>query len=198
MLGGIQFLGKSQSRWYEARIFPWGWWRRGPVIRQQLRGYSRRLSQTLFGPGRECPRELLAPSMARWKREQRRLQKQEGLGKKAAGWQSLLAPLNKAGMNVDVQASFRRVLSHDEWAQVQAAEGDRESSRLALRTAKEQHREQCLLVDKQQVVAEANDAHWTAAEAFSQACRLRNVGGSGSFEAGDAQQPSTMRMKELE
>ncbi len=48
LIAGVTFLGQTSSRWYESRWFPWGLWRRGPVLRSAILGQQEVLKNHLF------------------------------------------------------------------------------------------------------------------------------------------------------
>ena len=173
LLTGLRFLGGSQSRWYESRWLPWGWWRRGPLVRVEYRRQAKKLSDSFFGPTLSCPPELLKSFERAYRRDQYQLGKRHRLRKKAAGRRAMLSPLNQAGMTLDNQVSFPRVLSHEQWSHIRHAEQQRETDRLTLRNAKEQHRQQFLVVDEGQAIENSGSSNRQAATAFAQQCQLR-------------------------
>ena len=48
LIAGVAFLGDYSSRWYESRWLPWGFFRRGPVVRQEVLRQQRALSENLL------------------------------------------------------------------------------------------------------------------------------------------------------
>ncbi len=48
LIAGVAFLGQTSSRWYETRVFPWGWFRRGPVLRKAILAHRQSLEKNFL------------------------------------------------------------------------------------------------------------------------------------------------------
>ncbi len=140
LLAGIEFLGDYSSRWYESRVLPWGFFRRGPTLRAEILRQHARLRENLLREPNERQRQLLADAYAQYVTECQKLGSEKRLDKRDAARQVLLAPLARSGIHTDAGRPFSSVLSHAEWNQVRSAEADRDAAREQLQAQKEASR----------------------------------------------------------
>lgn len=140
LLAGIEFLGDYSSRWYESRLLPWGFFRRGPTLRAEVRRQHARLRENLLREPNERQRQLLADTYAQYVRQCQTLSSEKRLEKRVAARQVLLAPLARSGIHTDAGRPFASVLSYAEWSKVRSAEAERDAAREQLKGQKEASR----------------------------------------------------------
>jgi hypothetical protein len=136
LVAGVAFLGRHASRWYESRVFPWGFFRRGPALRRHALRLAAQLQTTVFGGTSPDQRKMIDEQLANFAGLQRELRRRDHLDRKAAARGALLTGLSGNKIRTDIGAPFPRVLSHDEWQAVRRKEDEREQARLTLKKQK--------------------------------------------------------------
>ncbi len=140
LIAGVKFLGQTSSRWYESRVFPWGLFRRGPILRSAILGQQAALENNLFGTPNADQTKLMEDLLRQYYVQLRDTRRQVRTDKPAAARSVLFAPLSRYGIHTDAGRMFPDVLSFEQWQAIQKAEDEREASRVALREKKEQDR----------------------------------------------------------
>lgn len=140
LLAGIEFLGRTSSRWYESRLFPWGFFRRGPVLRKAILRHSAALTENLFHKVSEQQAELVDELVEQYYQRLKKTKRQLRTDKRNAARQVLFAPLSSHGIVTDAGRTFPTVLSYEQWKSIQQAETQREAARVQLRARKEDDR----------------------------------------------------------
>ena len=177
LVAGVDFLSRHASRWYESRIFPWGFFRRGPALRGHSLRLAARLKTSVFAGTSPDQKKLLDDEWAGFARRQRELQQRihvdrKGLhlDSKAAARGVLVACLSANKIRTDLGAPFPRVLSHDEWQAVRRKEEDREHARLKLQQEKTAARATYLVAMGGQPLPDVDAQMQAALQPFVEAC----------------------------
>ncbi len=139
LIAGVEFLGRTASRWYESRLLPWGFFRRGPVVRKEILRSAENLKKNLFGSNSETQRKLVEEELERFHAQLKVVRKQQGLGKKKAARTVLRDPLSRHTIRSDAEQSIPPVLSFEEWNRVRQSEVLREAQRVELQEIKQQN-----------------------------------------------------------
>ncbi len=140
LAAGIEFLGRTSSRWYESRVFPWGLFRRGPVLRREILAQQRQLVKNLFGEPDAAKQALLNDLVEQYYQRLAAVREKVRLEKRKAARQVLLAPLETHQIVTDIGQPFPAVVSFSEWTAIEQAERQREASRSQLQDRKESDR----------------------------------------------------------
>jgi hypothetical protein len=171
LLAGVEFLGRRSSRWYESRVFPWGFFRRGPALRKQTLRLAAQLRLTLFGRTSPDQQKLIDEQLAKFAGIQRELRRHDHLGSKQAARGALLGGLSRNKIRTDIGAAFPRVLSHDQWQAVRRTEDVREQARLTLEHEKATARTSYLLAMGGRPLPDADARLQAALQPFVEACQ---------------------------
>ncbi len=140
LIAGVDFLGSTASRWYESRIFPWGFFRRGPVARKEILGCREKLEKNLFGSSTEAQRQLIDQQLERLHSELQDVRRKQKLDKKTAARHVLRDPLSRHSIRSDAEQQIPSVLSFERWNHVRQLETAREEGRVDLQKIKQQNR----------------------------------------------------------
>jgi hypothetical protein len=140
LIAGVEFLGRTASRWYESRLFPWGFFRRGPVARREILDCRDKLQKNLFGSTGEAQQKLIDQELERLYSRLSDVRKQQKLDKKSAARSVLRDPLSSHSIRSDAEQAIPSVLSFPQWNQVRELETGREDQRLELQSIKEKNR----------------------------------------------------------
>jgi hypothetical protein len=170
LLAGIEFLGRHASRWYESRVFPWGFFRRGPALRGQTLRLAAQLKSTVFGRTSPQHKKLIDEQLADLARLQGELRRREHLESKQAARGAVAAGLSRNKIRTDAVATFPRVLSHDDWETVRRKEDEREIARVTLQKEKTAARESYLLAMGGQPLPGVDSRIQAALRPFIEAC----------------------------
>jgi hypothetical protein len=170
LLAGVEFLGRYASRWYESRLFPWGFFRRGPMLRQQTLRWAGLLAATVFGRTSAEQQKLVDEQLAAFTRLQRELGRRNHLDGKQAARGALLAALTRNAIRTDLGAPFPRVLSQEEWEGVRRKEDERETARVTLQQEKAAARATYLVAMGGQPLPGIDARVQAALRPFTEAC----------------------------
>lgn len=170
LLAGVEFLGRHASRWYEARIFPWSFFRRGPTLRGHTRRLQQQLAAALFGRISPDERKRLNEELAGLERRRRELRRKSRLDSTRSAHAVLFAPLSRNGIRSDLAADFPRLLSENEWHAVRRAEDEREAARVKLAAEKAAARATYLLAMGGRPVPGIDARLQAALQPFIEAC----------------------------
>lgn len=140
LIAGLTFLGQLSSRWYESRVFPWSWWRRGPVLRRAVLDYRDALTKNLLGRPAAGVVQAIDSCVQEYCERLRETRRQTRVDKRSAARQVVSESLSRHGIVTDSGRAFPAVLSYQQWLEIRNAETRREEARLALRRRKEENR----------------------------------------------------------
>ncbi|MBM4088461.1 MAG: hypothetical protein FJ276_03390 [Planctomycetes bacterium] len=140
LLAGIEFLARTSSRWYECRLFPWGFFRRGPALRKAMLRYRDQLSNNLLRQANPSQRNSIDQSVRLYFQQLGEVRRTQRLGKKLAARRVLTAPWSGHGIRTDAGQPFPGVLSRGAWEAIRQTEAEREGARASLQQRKEENR----------------------------------------------------------
>jgi hypothetical protein len=145
LIAGVEFLGRTASRWYESRLFPWGFFRRGPIVRSELLKSREKLQRNLFGSSSDAQQKLIDGEVARLYARLKAVRQQQKLDKKTAARSVLREPLSSNSIRSDAEQAIPSVLSFPQWNRVRDLETGREDQRLELQAIKQKNRTEFLV-----------------------------------------------------
>jgi hypothetical protein len=172
LVAGVEFLGTHAARWYDSRWWPWGWFRRGPVVSDEFQRQARQLANNLFrtaSPAQQRAWQEARESYATQLQTVRR--RQRGVGRCQAAREVVQTPLAAAGVRTDAGRTFPGVLAYRDWDAVRQAETQREAARVALKEEKERQRTEFTVVRGGRAVPGLEPDVVAAVEPFVAACR---------------------------
>jgi hypothetical protein len=171
LLAGIEFLGRHASRWYEARVFPWSFFRRGPALGRHTLRLRQQLAKGLLGHPAPDELKLIDEALAGFEMHRRELRRKDRLAGAQLAGAVVSSPLPANGIRTDLVADFPRVLSEDQWQAVRGAEDAREAARVKLASEKAAARANYLLALGGQPVPGIDARFQAALQPFIEACR---------------------------
>ncbi len=171
LLAGIEWLGNTSARWYESRLFPWGFFRRGPAVRGVFLEHHAGLAKNLLGQITDDVRAATDLRVDELKAACRLVRRQGKLTRLPAAGPTLCATSSQYAIQRDSGQPFPSVLAHDQWQSICQAEGRRESARQTLGEKKQRARNTFSVASQGRPLPHVAAQVRQSLERFSAACK---------------------------